>query len=270
MGIIAFSLGKVSLYLYGIIVVTAILAGLLLTWINVRQRGEEFLPVVDILLYGLPLGLVFARLGYVCSHWALYENNIISIVEFWQGGISIYGAFLGFVITVFVYTRWYHLDFLHWMDIFAPAMVAGVMIHMLGHFVMQTAVGIPLPPNIPNDNTLAEYIEFKFRPSGFENYEYFKPIALYQAAAQGIILLIVLLQSVVQIRQQRIRPGGIFLWGTFLLAVTRFVCGFFYLSAAPGDWINFSQGVALAASVLVLLLLIVHHRRKRSGIILRF
>jgi phosphatidylglycerol:prolipoprotein diacylglycerol transferase len=270
MGIIAFSLGDVSLYLYGIVVVIAILVGLLLTWVNVRQRGEAFLPVVDILLYGLPMGLVCARLGYVCSNWALYENNIISIVEFWQGGISIYGGFLGFIITIFAYTRWYNLNFLHWLDIFAPAMVAGVMIQMVGHFVMQTTVGLPLTPNIPNDHTLAEYIEFRFRPSGFENYEYFKPIALYQAVAQAVILLIVLLQSVLQVRQQCIRSGGVFLWGTFLLAVTRFVCGFFYLSATPGNWMNFSQGLALAASVLVLLLLIIHHRKKRSGIILRF
>ena len=54
-----------------------------------------------------------------------------------------------------------------------PAIVFGLVILQITNFMMQFSVGTPLSVDIPNDHTPAEYIEYKYRPSGFEGYLYF-------------------------------------------------------------------------------------------------
>ena len=43
--------------------------------------------------------------------------------------------------------------------------------------MMQFSLGTPLGLDIPNDHSLAEYVEYRYRPTGFEAYQYFQPVA---------------------------------------------------------------------------------------------
>lgn len=234
MGLIACFIGKVPLYLYGSIVAAALAAGLVVARISAWVYDEAFSPVVDLLLWGIPVSFVIARIGYVLGHWGFYADHLESILCFWEGGFSIYGAAIGFLTVLWVYCRREGESFWHWLDVLAPALLLILAVNQLGHFVTQTTVGMPLPPDLPNDHTLAEYIEFSYRPSGFENYEYFRPVALYQAGLQFAVLLLVSALTFLQARRRLWAEGCVFLCGALLIALIRFVCGFFYLSATPG------------------------------------
>jgi len=264
MGIVAFSIGGLNIYWYGLVWSAAIVLGMLLTWLNVRLRQESFAPVVDVLFFGLPIGLVFARIAYVMFHWSLYAGHWLDMISIWQGGLSVYGALVGFVLTVLVYSYVHNIACWYWLDIMAPAMVAGLMLSQLGNFIAQTTVGVPMPLNLPNDHTLAEYIEYGYRPSGFENYEYFKPVALYQALVQAGILAITLLLSYRQIKGAAIPRGCIFLLSMLCLAVTRFACGFMYLSVDKAGGLHLGQIICLlAASALLVSLWFCFRRRSK-------
>ncbi|SEJ63565.1 phosphatidylglycerol:prolipoprotein diacylglycerol transferase [Propionispira arboris] len=252
MGIVAFSIGDVNVYWYGIIITIAILIGMIITWINVYLRGQEFSRVVDILLFGIPVGFLFGRLGQVILHWDNYQNNWSEILQCAHGGISIYGAFLGFILVVFLYTSAKRLSFWFWLDILVPAIVFALMLDQLGHFVLQVTVGTPLPLNIPNDHSLVQYIEYDFRPSGFEGYEYFRPVALYQAIAQFVVFVASIILSFLQIRRNNIKQGTIFLISIFFVALIRFFCGFLYLGAPANDTLHFGQITCLLGSMLCL------------------
>jgi len=254
MGIVAFSIGDVNVYWYGIIITIAILTGMMITWINLYLRGQEFSKVVDILLFGIPVAILFGRLGQIILHWDMYQNNWREIVQCAHGGISIYGAFFGFMLVIFFYTSSKRLSFWLWLDILAPAIVFALMLDQLGHFVLQVTVGTPLPLNIPNDHSLVQYIEYDFRPSGFEGYEYFRPVALYQAIAQFLVFLVATILSFWQIRQNNIKQGTIFLSSIFFVALIRFFCGFLYLGAPTNAMLHFGQIICLLGSVLCLII----------------
>lgn len=265
MGLIAFSLGDAAGYLYGCIVMLAVLAGLLAAWIAVRLRGEDFSVVVDFLLWGLPAGLLLARLGYVAGHWQLYSGQWLDILRFWQGGISLYGGALGFLLAIWLYCSWKRLSFWHWLDMLAPAMVLGLAINELGVFFTQMTVGAPLPSDLPNDHTLVEYIDYRFRPSGFEDYQYFKPVALYQAGLQFLTLLAAVLISLLDKNRHRLAAGSVFLLSGAAVAFIRFGCGFWYLSTQPIHTLHFGQWLAVLLGAGCLLLFgLRQHRSRRS------
>lgn len=250
MGIVAFSVVDVNIYWYGLVWAAAVLGGMFITGLNVRLRQESFSPVLDILLLGMPLGLILARTGYVMLHWELYQNEWSSIFKLWQGGFFIYGAVAGFVLAAVLYSHLSDRPLWHWLDILLPAIIAGLMIVQVGNFAAQSTVGVPLPNNLPNDHTLVEYIEYGYRPSGFENYEYFKPVALYQAAVLAAILCGMIFLSWRQIKGRTIPSGAVFLLGMILLASTRFFCGFMYLSADKTGGLHLGQIICLLVVVL--------------------
>lgn len=264
MGLIVFSVGGVSVYLYGIVVIAAILTGMLTAWFYIRLQGEHFAPVVDFLLCGLPMGFIVARLAYICTHWQFYEGHGLDVFRLWQGGISLYGGAAGFLAAMFLCCKWKDLDFWRWLDLLAPAFVIGLAINELGNFATQMTVGTPFPPNLANDHTLAEYIEFKYRPSGFENYEYFRPVALYQMFMQMGLFLLLTGLTIYRAWYKRLSAGIIFLLGVIGLAAIRFGCGFFYLSTEQGMVLHSGQKIVLAIAVLGCILFVWRMRRRRS------
>jgi phosphatidylglycerol:prolipoprotein diacylglycerol transferase len=259
MGIVAFSLGSLNIYWYGLVWALAICLGLLLTAIHIRCHKAAFEPVLDMVLIGLPLGLIFSRIVYVVLHWSFYQEDWYDIARIWQGGFSIYGALLGFILAVFLYSKYCGLDAWEWLDLMVPAIVLGIIISQVGNFVAQTVVGMPMPNDLPNDHTLAEYIEYRYRPPGFENYEYFKPVSLYQAGLQVGVFLWTFFMS--YFKSKRDIPNGIsFLSSMLGLAMIRFACGFWYLSANKVSLLHFDQIICLIAAALLLVLIFIRFR----------
>ena len=123
MGLVAFCLGGIPVYFYGLLLVLSILLGLLVTWIHVRLYEKPFAPVLDMIMWALPVGLLFSRIGYVISHWSSYEGIPGDILCIWNGGLSLYGAAIGFICTVWLYCRWHHISLWLWLDILMPAIV---------------------------------------------------------------------------------------------------------------------------------------------------
>ena len=82
---------------------------------------------------------------------------------------------------------------------------------------------------------IAGYIEYAFRPSGFEQYEYFRPVALYQAVWQVVVFSGVCIFNSWQSKKKQFYTGVCFMLGISGAAMGRFVLGFLYISAHPGS-----------------------------------
>jgi len=246
MDIIAFSVGNLNFYWYGIITSIAILVGILVTRIGLHFRHEKFAVIIDLLLLGIPVSVIVSRVFYVCLHWQLYNGKIGEIIALNRGGFSIYGAFIGFLLVVYFYTRVKGISFWYWLDILVPAILLGLTIDQLGHFCFQTIVGMP------DNGKTVEYIEYAFRPAGFEQYEYFKPIALYQAMWQFSVFIFVSVRSYFQIKYRNILFGDIFLIGMSMACLGRFLFGFFYLTTERGMQLHTGQFISLMGLILCL------------------
>ncbi|MDQ0203524.1 prolipoprotein diacylglyceryl transferase [Pectinatus haikarae] len=244
-----FILGHFHIYWYGITIVLSILLGLLVTWLNTQKREEDFSTVVDLLLWSIPLGIIFSRGGYVLLHWQEYAGKLFSIFLLSQGGLSIYGGFAGFLLGSAFYLYLSGKNFWHWMDILLPGMVAGLIVDQIGNFFMQNTIGLPLA-SVANDHSLAAYVDFKQRPTGFEHYLYFRPVALYQAGILAFVLFFSLILTYLQVNYMKIRRGNIFLQAMILAAGCRFIFGFMYLSTQKDSALHQGQYVALLGVVI--------------------
>jgi len=234
MGFIATEIGGLPVYTYGLLLLGVLLAGMAAAWVNLRLHHRAFAPVVDMLLWGLPLAAIFGHAGYVLHHFDEYAGNLLGVFCLWQGGVSFYGAIFGGLLAVFGVCRVQGRQTWRWLDLLVPAFVLMLALYEFGIFDLQLTVGEPLPRDLPNDHRLVEYAEFAYRPVGFQDTEYFQPIALYQAGLQlCVCLLLVLLTAVKALWHHPRQSGCLFLLGASLIAWVRFGCGFFYLSSEP-------------------------------------
>ena len=251
---IVYSVGSINIYWYGLVCAAAVLAFMLVTWIWLRLRRDSFAPVIDMLLWGLPLGLVLGRAIYVIRYWDLYRDDLNLVFALWQGGLSVYGAFAGFLLAVILCCYRENIPFWRCLDGLAPGIIAALLISQLGNFVAPFTVGMPLPSGAINEQRLAEYVEYAYRPAGFEGYEYFKPVALYQAGLQLFVLFAAVWAAWPR-RQQRLPSGMIFLASMLLLTGIRFACGYMYLTTDASGALHFGQRVCLAGGAVCLLFL---------------
>ena len=257
MSFTAFSWGFIDIYWYGISVAAAVICALIVSWAAVRMSGESFVPAVDIALWGIPAAFVMARIVYVAAQWQHFSGHPFSALAVWNGGLSIYGAVGGFLLAGVIYLKTHNLNTWHWLDLMAPGMAAALTVLQLTNFIMQLTVGSPLPADMPNDHRLAEYIEFYYRPSGFEDYLYFKPVALYQAGAQFAVFAVSAILWLLQCRWRRIMADGtLFLLMMFALSAVRFGFGFMYLSPDNDVWLSAVQWISLAGMLGVVIVYI--------------
>ena len=228
------SIGGIPMYLFGSIAAVGILLGLMLTRWTAWLYDESFPFAVDVALWGIPLGLIFGRIGHVLRFWEFFADDPVKIMYFWEGGFSPYGAGIGFVAALFLCCKKEGEAFWRWMDVMVPAVSLMLVLYAFSGFFLQMTVGMPLPLDIPNDDALAEYVEYSYRPSGFEGYEYFKPVALYQTGLMGIVFLLTIIMTIFQARGNIMNAGRLALMSIFIAALVRFGCGFFYLATKPG------------------------------------
>lgn len=257
MSFTAFSWGFIDVYWYGISAAAAVLCALIVSWAAVRMSGESFAPAVDIALWGIPSAFIMARAVYVAAQWQHFSGHPLSALAVWNGGLSIYGAVGGFLLAGVIYLKMHNLNTWHWLDLMAPGMAAALTVLQLTNFIMQLTVGSPLPADMPNDHRLAEYIEFYYRPSGFEDYLYFKPVALYQAGAQFIVFAVLCILWMIRCRRPKMMADGtLFLLMALALSAVRFGFGFMYLSPGNDVWLSAVQWISLAGMLGVVIVYI--------------
>lgn len=141
---IAFSIGPLNVYWYGIILGTAALAGLYLAIYEGKRFKLSPDFFMDLLLIGVPSAIVGARIYYVAFKWDAYKDNLLQVFAIWEGGIAIYGALIGAIIGAYFYCRRKGYNFIRIADICAPSLIAGQMIGRWGNFVNQEAHGGPV------------------------------------------------------------------------------------------------------------------------------
>ena len=244
MDFVAFSIANINIYWYGIIIAAALVVALGITKLNCNFHHEEFTPIIELFVWAIPIGIIGARVVYLIQHPNNYKS-FASIFHIWQGGLSIYGAAIALCILSLIYFKLKDLDIWYWLDLLVPAIMLVITVMQITNFVLQLSIGAPFGPDLPNDHRLAEYIEFKYRPTGFENYQYFQPVAIYQAAASLAIFVLTLLLTLLNRYWHFLANGTLLLIVIFLVASTRFWAGFMYLAVDKTDILHPAQWVSL-------------------------
>ena len=139
---VAFSIGNINIYWYGIIIATAIILGLAVAKLIDGRYGIKSDDVEEFILWAIPIGVICARLYYVVFSWKSYEADLLSIFKIWEGGLAIYGGIIGAFITGLVYCKVKKISFLDLTDYVVPLLALGQAIGRWGNFVNREAYGV--------------------------------------------------------------------------------------------------------------------------------
>ena len=138
---VAFSLFGKDIYWYGIIIACALVIGVILGVQEAKRRGYRSEMILDFLLIAIPVCIVCARLYYVAFEWEMYAANPVKIIMIWEGGLAIYGAVIGGVISAVIFFSWRRVPVGDIMDITAPSLIIAQAIGRWGNFMNQEAFG---------------------------------------------------------------------------------------------------------------------------------
>jgi phosphatidylglycerol:prolipoprotein diacylglycerol transferase len=231
-------LGPFQLGWHAVFTALAVLVGVWLAGRLARRQGISTDLVSDVAVWAVVGGVIGARLFHVLDHLPFYLANPLLIPAVWEGGIAVYGAFIGGLVAGCIAAWRAKADAWRLLDIAAPAILVGQAIGRFGCLCNgdawgADATGCPLCLAIrythQNDLLPAQL-------RGVPTYAY----PIYEIAAE------VLLLAGLWIFRDRLRnrPGLTFLVGTIGYGVIRF--GLTFLRQEPIVLIGLQEAQVIA------------------------
>ncbi len=206
--------------------------------------GDISIEVILSVLWGVLIG---ARLGYVFfyggSEFMAEPWRIISPYDFelreWVGirGMSFHGGLLGGALGLVMFTREGNRSFLRFSDLLVQTVPLAILFGRLGNFLNHEILGRATGSNwgmyFPNGGT-----------------ELLHPVTLYEAAAEGLGLFIVMAiaSRFIQV------PGRLTALFLFLYAVVRYVAENYRAIPLPEDMVLGAWSIGQALSFVMVLL----------------
>ena len=169
-----------QIHAYAVFILGGIIIACLLTAYRLKQRGADGWYVVDIVLWGVVLGIIGARTFHVLTHPADYfgaGSDPWEVIRIWNGGIAIFGALIGGAIGVVIGCRSTGLRFTTVADAIAPGLLIAQAMGRIGNYFNHELFGAPttLPWGLEIE---ADNPAF---PIGLPETTLFHPTFLYEA-----------------------------------------------------------------------------------------
>ena len=137
----SFTLGPLSIHLYGVIIAT----GLILAVLYCSKRADQFGLTEDTLLDGVlwvtPVAILCARLYYCAFSWDMYADDPIRVLYIWEGGIAIYGSVIGAVLGIIVFCKIKKVKIATVLDLVSLGFLIGQAMGRWGNFFNREAFG---------------------------------------------------------------------------------------------------------------------------------
>ena len=137
----SFTAFGLTFHWYGILIAI----GFLLAYAYVNSRSKDFGltedELLDGILWGVPAGVIGARIYYVIFNFSIYQNDFWGMFKIWEGGLAIYGGVIGAVIAIFLYARHKKLPMGAFLDIGAFGLLIGQTVGRWGNFINREVYG---------------------------------------------------------------------------------------------------------------------------------
>ncbi len=248
---VAFSIGPITVAWYGILITVGVIAATVVAAWEAKRRGESVDHLLNMLLLILPLGIIGARLYHVIDQWSYYSQHPSQIIG--GRGLGIYGAVIGGIVAIVIYTKWKKLSTLRWMDIISPGVILAQAIGRWGNYFNQELYGYPT--NLP----WGVYIAPENRLPGFESYTHFQPLFLYESLLDlaGFGLLIYVARKY----GKRLLNGEMFILYVVYYAVVRFILEGFKINVWKIAGFPTARWIASLAIVAAIVITVLRRRR---------
>ena len=183
---IAFSIGPINVYWYGLAYMAGMVLGLFYALKIVETKKENCNLLItkkniDEIFIWIVFGIIFgARFGYVIFYnFDFYLNNPLLILSLWEGGMSFHGGALGVIIAIISYSKYHKIPILETGDVVCAVVPIGLFFGRIANFINGELWG--------KETNLSWGVIF---PNAGINPRH--PSQLYEAGLEGLALFIVL------------------------------------------------------------------------------
>ena len=137
---VAFTIGGVSIYWYGVCIAVGLCLALVFAFRHSLEFGVDPDSMVDVILIGVVLGIISARAYYVAMAPFKYES-IWEMIAIRDGGLAIYGGIIGGFLFGGLACKWRGVPVLPMFDLTAMGFLLGQGCGRWGNFFNQEAFG---------------------------------------------------------------------------------------------------------------------------------
>ena len=254
----ALDIGK-GVYWYGIIIAIGLLMALLFCMKQRKKYGISEDDLLDGLLWGIPFGIIGARLYYVIFYLDLYRNsdgtvNWREVIAIWDGGLAIYGGVIATVIVALLLSRHRKFKIGAMLDLVVMGLLIGQIFGRWGNFMNREAFGAEttLPWRMQLTTTAGTLIEVH-------------PTFLYESLWNLIGLLLIIFVVSKARRFDGENTWFYFLWygiGRFWIEGLRTDSLYLFNWTIAGQPIRVSQALSLVMVLVSAFMLLYHIKIK--------
>jgi len=253
------NVGPLTIYWYGLIIAFGAFLGLYLATKESDRLGLQKDLMVDLVVFAIPVAIIFARIYYVIFEWDRYTGGPWwDVFAIWEGGIAIHGALIGSVLTAVIFARVRNVPFWQLADIAAPSLILGQAIGRWGNFMNQEAYGGPISEETFNSfhTYLPDFIMDQMCIDGVM----YHPTFLYESVWNILVLILLLI-----LRRRNPLRGEVFL--SYLMAYS---AGRFFIEGmrmdslyVPGTGIRMAQLISVV--IILAVIALIWYRRKTGA-----
>ena len=160
---VAFSIGGINIYWYGVCIAVGMCLALVFAFRHSVEFGVDADAMVDVILIGVVMGILCARLYYVALSPYQY-HSLKDVLAIRDGGLAIYGGIIGAFLFGGLACKWRKVPMLPMFDLAAMGFLIGQGCGRWGNFFNQEAYGYAVDPNVV---PWAMYIDGAYRHPTF-------------------------------------------------------------------------------------------------------
>jgi phosphatidylglycerol:prolipoprotein diacylglycerol transferase len=239
---IAFSIGSLDIYWYGILMACTFVAAYLISRHFAVLHGVDAERTENLFFISAVSGLIGSRLGAIIPYWRYFLQNPWEI--FSRAGMASHGAIIAIMVVGYFYVRKHRLSYWQIADFAAPILPVGHIFIRLGNFLSGELYGPP--------SDLPWAVEFP------DSLGPVHPSQLYEVLAAMIILPFAWRWA----KNPRY-PGYAFLRTLFLHSVVRFFLDFIRQHSELYGPFVLSQIIALGICLVTLPAILILDRRNK-------
>lgn len=139
-------IGPLALSSYTVLLDLGLLGGGTLAYLKARRQRLNVMQVLDAILATALGGLLTARIVYVASHWAYYQDYVRRALRPWDGGLAWQGALVGGLTAVAIFCAIQRISLLVTLDVLTPGAALLAIFAWLGCLLSGCAPGVETYP----------------------------------------------------------------------------------------------------------------------------
>lgn len=255
---------------YGMIIALGLFLGFMLASKEGKRLGQPDDLWWDFIVWAIVFSVIGARLYYVIFSWDMYKDNPMQIFNIRNGGLAIYGAVIGGILTLYVFSRIKKQSFLSMADAGVFGLLLGQIIGRWGNFMNRECFGgytdglfaMRLPIEMVRSSDISPNIAAHIVEG--TNYIQVHPTFLYESGLNLILLLVMWAY-----RKHKKFDGEMILWYLGGYGIIRF-----FVEGLRTDQLQIGQtGIAVsqmlggglfAASLIILIVMHIRlHKREK-------